>query len=167
MTIPFYLNGKNHSESWSVLIEGANGRSQEMYAKIKEIAGRHGVPGLFIEEKDVASGIIQGLAGNKRRYLMVGNSTLRGFRIFIGASDYGNQLAVWWYMVPITKLWKKRKGLFSSLNTDFDIFDTQDLTSFLTTVHRAVVKASEEVSESVGFDFSKVDQKSRGFLNIS
>ncbi|GAH07965.1 unnamed protein product, partial [marine sediment metagenome] len=31
----------------------------------------------------------------------------------------------------------------------------------------AVLDATKEVSESVGFDFSKVDQKSRGFLNIS
>jgi hypothetical protein len=167
MAMPFYLNGKNHSESWSVLIEDANGRGPEIYASIRRILERHKVPSLVVEDKEVAPGIIEGMKGNKRPFLMVRNSSLLGFRILIGAGDYGNQLAVWWYMVPITKIWKRGKGILKALPTEMDIFDQQELTSFLTTVHHSVVKASEEVSDSVGFDFSKVDQKSRGFLNIS
>ena len=167
MAIPFYLTGKNHSETWSVLIEEANGRGQEIYSRVKETMARHKVPDLIIEDKDVAPDIIQGLKGNKRPYLMVRHDMLKGFRVLIGASDYGNQLAVWWYMIPIAKIWKRRKGILKNFPAEMDIFDQQDLTSFLTTVHHAVVKASKEVSDSVGFDFSKVDQKSRGFLNIS
>lgn len=167
MALPFYLTGKNHSETWSVLIEDASGRGQEIYARIRKILEHHKVPNLIAEDKEVASSMIEGMKGNKRPFLMVRNSSLVGFRIYIGAGDYGNQLAVWWYMVPITNVWKRRKGILKGLPAEMDIFDQQDLISFLTTVHHAVVKASEEVSDSVGFDFSKVDQKSRGFLNIS
>ena len=48
-----------------------------------------------------------------------------------------------------------------------EYFDLEELTAYVTTVHHAVLDAAKEISESVGFDFSKVDQKSRGFLNIS
>jgi hypothetical protein len=48
-----------------------------------------------------------------------------------------------------------------------NIFDLEELTAYVTTVHHAVLAATKEVAESVGFDFTKVDQKSKGFLNIS
>lgn len=165
--MPFYLKGKSCSESWSVLIGNAAGRADEIYSNIKENLESNEIPDLEVVDKDVAPGLIAGWQGRKRRFLQVRNTSLVGFRIFIGASDYGKQLSVWWYMVPLTKMWKRRKGMFKGFPAELDIFDTQDLTSFMTTVHRAVVDASKEVSESVGFDFSQVDRKSRGFLNVS
>jgi len=48
-----------------------------------------------------------------------------------------------------------------------DIFDLEELTAYVTTVHHTLVAATKSVSETVGFDFTKVDTKSKGFLNIS
>ena len=47
------------------------------------------------------------------------------------------------------------------------MFDFEELTAYGTTVHRAVIKAVEEIMGQLNMDFSKVDTKSRGFLNIS
>jgi len=48
-----------------------------------------------------------------------------------------------------------------------DIFDTQELSAFAGTVHHCVLNGSENIAEAVNFDFSKVDRKSRGFLNLA
>jgi hypothetical protein len=37
---------------------------------------------------------LQGFFGNERDYLMVTNSGLRDYRMYIGARDYGNNLDV-------------------------------------------------------------------------
>jgi hypothetical protein len=50
---------------------------------------------------------------------------------------------------------------------NMDLFDRQELGAFAGTVHHCVVFGSENIAEAVNFDFSKVDRKSRGFLNIA
>mgnify|MGYP001592978122 FL=1 len=56
------------------------------------------------------------------------------------------------------------KGEFlSALN----VFDTEELTAYVTTVHHAVLETTKELMENRHLDFTKVDSKSRGFLNIS
>jgi len=48
-----------------------------------------------------------------------------------------------------------------------DIFDRLELSAFAGTIHHAVTQVSEVISNAVGFDFSRVDLHSRGFLNIT
>jgi hypothetical protein len=79
-------------------------------------------------------------------------------------------------MFPILIVWLVFLGyvVFTCLTSQksvlpqmMNIFDLEELTAYVTTIHHAVLDATKEVSESVGFDFTKVDQKSKGFLNIS
>ncbi len=63
-------------------------------------------------------------------------------------------------------LWLKRKT--KAVSPEFmDIFDMEELSAYVTTVHHALIDATEEISKEVDFDFTKVDTVSRGFLNIS
>jgi hypothetical protein len=50
---------------------------------------------------------------------------------------------------------------------NMDLFDRQELSAFAGTVHHCVVFGSENIADAVGFDFSKVDRRSRGFLNLA
>jgi membrane-associated protease RseP (regulator of RpoE activity) len=155
------------------------------------------------------------LRSEKREFLVASNNYLKGYRLCVGARDYGKQLMVYWYLIaePVSLIYLIRewiryhqkislgvflvglilsfitKGIYpifilwlpflgyvtfacltskrSVLPQMMNIFDLEELTAYVTTVHHAVLDAAKEISESVGFDFSKVDQKSRGFLNIS
>ena len=178
-------------ERWSALIPEANGRGKELFRRIKEILKEKEAPKIELGEKAISPSLIRRLKGEAKTFLLVQNSYLEGYLMFIGATDYGKQLFVSWYLtlepsgaekfianlpwwaqiplLPIVILFiiyrKFRKKAVSP--ADMDILDLEELTAYVTTGHHAVIEATREISQSVDFDFTKVDTKSRGFLNIS
>lgn len=204
-------------ERWSSLIEEAQGKGKEIFEKTKKNIEKVNPPNVLIEEQMLTPKL--SLAGifraEKRKFLVASNEHLRGYKLYVGAKDYGNQLMVSWYLVSepgsILKLvlewiksqWKISLGVFlaglisafvvqmmfvalvvwmfflgyvafacmtsqkSVLPQMMNIFDLEELTAYATTAHRAVLDAVKEISETIDFDFTKVDRKSKGFLNIS
>lgn len=123
--------------------------------------------------------------------LIVENNRLAGLIMYVGAHDYGKQLLVTWYLVEeITGLSRFLKILENNwlLATIFfpvylfgsfieritkrvslgnmGVFETGELAAYKGTVHSAVIEASRIVAEEINFDFSKVDTKTSGFLNL-
>lgn len=208
---------ENITERWSYLIGGAQDKGKEIFKGTKKNIEEVNPPHVQLKEKMLTPRL--SLAGilraEKREFLVASNEYLRGYKLYVGAKDYGNQLMVSWYLIsePISVLklilewikshWKISLGIFlaglilsfinksmfpslivwlpflgyitfvsmtskkSVLPQMMNIFDLEELTAYVTTIHRAVLDAVKEISEQVGFDFTKVDQKSRGFLNIS
>ena len=205
------------TERWSYLIEGAQGRGKKIFEGTKENIEEVNPPHVQLKEEMLMPRLTLAgiLRAKKREFLVASNKYLRGYKLYVSAKDYGNQLMVSWYLLsePISVLkaiiewikshWKVSLGTFlagliialvvktilpalviwlsflgyiafasitsqkSVLPQMMNIFDLEELTAYVTTVHHAVLDATKEVSESVGFDFTKVDSKSRGFLNIS
>ena len=178
-------------DRWSVLIKEANGKGKEVFRIAEENIKELKTPNVKLVRKEIAPTFIRKLKGEKRPFLVAENTFLKGYLMYIGAVDYGEQLFVSWYLtleltgirkflaklpwpllilllpivIPINIYQKfKRKTVAPA---DMDIFDLEELTAYVTTVHHALIDATKEVSEAVGFDFTKVDQKSKGFLNIS
>lgn len=143
------------SEYWTVLIPTAKGRGEEVFQKVPEQLKKLKVPEIEVRESNIGSGVISRALGKTRRFIKVTHTRLKGFIMYIGAIDYGTQLFVSWYLK------QDKEG------TKPDFLDLEDLTAYVSTVHSVVKDTVKEISESVAFDFSKVDQKSRGFLNIS
>lgn len=178
-------------DRWSVLIEEANGKGKEVFRIAEENIKELKTPNVKLARKEIAPTFIRKLKGEERSFLVAENTFLKGYLMYIGAVDYGKQLFVSWYLtleltgirkflaklpwlllilllpivIPINIYQRfKRKTVAPA---DMDIFDLEELTAYVTTVHHAVTDATKEISQSVGFDFTKVDQKSKGFLNIS
>lgn len=217
MKIEKQLKREEIIERWSYLIGGAQGRGKEIFRSTKRNVEKVNPPHVQLKEEMLTPKLtlVGALRAEKREFLVVSNEYLRGYKLCVGARDYGNQLMVSWYLIaepssvlklilewiishpkvslgvflaglilsfvtkkisPIWIIWLPFLGYvtFTCLTSKksvlpqmMDIFDLEELTAYVTTVHHAVLDATKEVSESVGFDFSKVDQKSRGFLNIS
>lgn len=205
------------SERWSYLIKGAQGRGKEIFENTKRNVEEVNPPRVQIKEEMLTPRLtlFGGLRAEKRKFLTASNEYLKGYKLYVGVKDYGNQLMVSWYLISepgsILKLvlewikshWKISLGVFfvafipafiikatfpipivwlaflgyvvfacltsqkSVLPQMMNIFDLEELTAYTTTIHRAVLKAVEETCKDVDFDFTKVDQKSKGFLNIS
>ncbi len=153
-------------ESWLTLIGSANGRSEEFYRRTVEVIAGYKVPYIVIEQKDVATSFEKGLFGKKRSAILIKNRMLTDYKMFIMARDYGNQLTVSWYLVSANLLWIAVSGMIGA-KKPLDVFQLEELSSWITTVHHAAVGATREIAESVNFDFTKVDTKSRGFLNVT
>ena len=178
-------------DRWSVLIGEAKGRGKEVFRLTKQNLEALQVPKIKIVQKEISPTWLRKLRGQTRTFLVVENTYLEGYLMYIGASDYGEQMFVSWYLtLEATGLqrllakapWPLQILLFPLLiplaiynifkrktvaPAYMDLFDMEELTAYVTTVHHALMDAAKQVSETVGFDFTKVDTKSRGFLNIS
>jgi len=182
-------------DSWSVLIGSGQGRAEEIFNNTNNFILQTKAPNVKIERKAMAPGIIRGLFGAKRDFLVVaetGSPRLKPYQIFIGARDYGNNLDVSWYLTFRLTFWQRLTALLlliPGLNflvlpftlmggltsmakekrggLDLDLFDEQDLRAYTTNAHHCLLEAVEKLMLDLHQDPSKIDRKSRGFLGIS
>jgi len=162
-------------DNWSILIEKGNGKAEEIFKATEHFVKESKAPSLETERKKIAPGIIRGVLGAKRDFLVVTHTgfRLRPYQIFLNARDYGENLDVSWYLtyrLPISRvIFSFIPGVrtASSILGSLDIFDRQDLTAYVTVCHHSALKAVEKLMLSLNQDPSKIDRKSRGFLGIS
>jgi len=155
-------------EQWFTLIEGAEGKGDELSQKIGRLLGEVAVPNLVLEHKNVSLGGLSALLKGSRKLLVAENKYLKGYRIFIGARDYGKQLLVSWYLVVDEKeLPRLARAVGGDSMMELDIFKTEELSAFVTIVHQSLKDAVKQVMSEFNLDFTKVDTHTRGFLNIS
>lgn len=155
-------------DSWSVLIEKACGEREKIYSAMRKFIEESKVPEISIEPVIVTDQY----KIRQEEYLMVSNKKLKDFRMYVGARDYGLDLNVSWYLTC-------EPGFFKSLLSEIiekspyalsftlNIFEQEELTAYVTKVHRCLLKAVESLMMNLGQDFSKVERKSRGFLGVS
>ena len=178
-------------EQWSVLVEGAEGRQQEFYGLIEEQLKELQPPRLQISQEKVFPSLMRRFKGESKIFLIIKNKYFDGYIAHAGAEDYGKQLNISWYLVqragkfarimsylpgflalplyPLYAIYTFYEKFISRRVTfeNMDLFDRNELSAFAGTVHHAVTSSSQVIASTVGFDFSKVDQKSKGFLNLN
>ena len=161
-------------DSWSVLIEDAKGRKNEIYEKTKKYIEKVQVPEITVEEVNVRPGWLKGFLGKEREYLRVTMKGIKDYKMYVGARDFGNDLDVQWYLTCEPSYFRARlsKALTGGATDKaflqiLDIFDQQDLRAYATVVHHALLKAVCDLMSELNQDSSKIDRKSRGFLGIS
>ena len=182
-------------ESWGILIGDAQGKAEEIFSNTDSFIEQTKVPNVKKERKKIAPGMIRGLFGTKRDFLVInetGNPRLKPFKMFIGARDYGNNLDVFWYLtvkpgfwtrflafllvIPVVNIFVLPFALLSGLSSmvrekrgglKLDLFDEQDLRAYVTNAHHCLLEALTKLMVDLHQDPLKIDRKSRGFLGIS
>ncbi|MCD6226020.1 hypothetical protein J7J95_03025 [bacterium] len=171
-------------EKWSIVIENAEGEGEKVLKTTENLIGQREIP--KIETKRILVSPEEKMGSSyesqEREYLRVTSHQfgLRDFKMYVGARDYGKNLDCQWYLTCEPGLIKKAvSGLIgiskmnpaefstNALSYALDLFQQQDLTTYVTLVHHAVLKAVGEVMKKKGQDPSKIDRRSRGFLNIT
>lgn len=182
-------------DEWSVLIGGANGKAEEVFTTARNLITATKVPNVGVERKEMSPGVIRGMFGTKRSFLVVtetGNRRLKPYQMYINVRDYGTNLAVDWYLMyrsgwvvqvlaaisaipflgllvlpftAIAAMGQRARERRGSL--DLDLFDQQDLRAYITNTHHCLLGAVESLMTSLNQDTSRLDRKSRGFLGIS
>jgi hypothetical protein len=163
-------------ETWSILIENAQGNSGTIFQDTESFIEESKAPSVEMRTRPMAPGFFKGLMGTKRDFLEVTdqeNTRMVPYQIYLNARDYGNNLDISWYLTFRPTWWQAFLSLipFGSVIpkslSDLDLFDQQDLTAFTTNAHHCMLKAVEKMMASLNQDPSKIDRKSRGFLGIS
>jgi hypothetical protein len=88
-TMGITLQDEKIIDRWSMIIEGGQGRAEQVYQDTGQFIKDSKAPGMSIERVKVRTSWLKGLFGNERVYMMVTNDSLGDYRMFIGARDYG------------------------------------------------------------------------------
>jgi coproporphyrinogen III oxidase len=58
------------------------------------------------------------------------------------------------------------QGGSGKLYSDMNLFDTEELTAYITTVHHALTDAVKTMMEEQKIDYTKIERRTQGFLNV-
>ncbi|HUN54426.1 MAG TPA: hypothetical protein VMU29_04655 [Smithella sp.] len=162
-------------DSWSTLIENAQGRSEDIFRNAEEFTKENNVDSLIMTNESISPGFVSSMLGTARKFLVVVYSSfrLKPYQIFVNARDFGNNLDVSWYLTYRPSIWQVIASLIpfvkaaSEALRELDLFDQQDLRAYATIVHRSVLKSVDKLMLDLKQDPSKMERRSRGFLGIS
>jgi hypothetical protein len=163
-------------DTWAILIEKGQGKAGEIFQDTEAFIKESKAPSIKMEKREIAPGIVRGILGTKRDFLIVTdqeNFRLKPYQIFINSRDYGDNLDVSWFLTYKPTLWQAVLSLFPYVSvipkvlSDLDLFDQMDLRAYMTNVHHCLIKAVEKLMIAFNQDPSKIDRKSKGFLGIS
>lgn len=153
------LQSSKVAESWSCILEDMQGNAARIYRSTAAAILTANLPDVYLERAIVRP---THWSREEREYLLVTNHhSFKEYPIYIGAHDYGNNLAIYWYLVVSA-------DLFAAIYAgDLHLFQQQDLHAHVTVIHRCLRKAVVELLLSFGQDASFLEPKSTGFLGVT
>ena len=162
-------------EDWSVFITSAQGRGDKVISTAKDSINARKVSTIEMKEEKVGPRLTPAAFGETREFLKITDRRslkLGSFKTYVNAIDYGDSLFVSWYLTYMPDIWQTIASLVPGTRKiigldDLDLFNRQDLTAYVTCVHKCVQNAVDKLMLEMGQDPSKVDRRSRGFLWIS
>jgi len=162
-------------DMWAALIECAQGKGEEVLRDTERFITASKAPDIIMEHREIAPGLVTGMIGKKRDFLIIADNAFRlePYKIYMNARDYGDNLDVSWYLTYTPSILQSIASLFPYVNiiqasaNELDLFDQQDLIVYKTNTHQCVLKAVDKLMLSLQQDPSKLERKSRGFMGIS
>ncbi len=171
-----------------MLIEGANGQGERVLKDTVRAIEKLEVPDIHVsrQERKPVGGFIKAT----REFLIAEHKLFDTYDMYISARNYGKQLFVSWYVLaePIG-FWRRFKrnpvravlgwpfliiarafslssGGSGVLYSDMNLFDTEELTAYITTVPHALVESVNAMMKDEKIDYTKIEKRTQGFLNI-
>ena len=159
-------------DRWDTLIAGGQGQSERVVGATTALVDGLELPQIALEQAKLAPGIVKGLVGTKRPFLVVSqtdNFNLQPYRMYVNVRDYGASLQTSWYLVFQPGLLQRLRMLVLRRGNHLmlDLFDEQDLRAYVTAVHHCFLQAVVELLTTLGQDSSQLNRSSKGFLGIS
>lgn len=161
-------------DSWGLVMEGAAGHAHSLTERIEGLLKHGELPGISWKITEAQPGMLKGWFGKKRDYLMITSESLKDYRMYLGARDYGKHLDVSWFLTVEPGFFKSvfssmlAHGNMNAISFSLDVFDSQDLRAYVTAVHHCcVMRGVCEIGSKLGLDMSKFDWHSKGALQVS
>jgi hypothetical protein len=154
-------------DTYATLLENAQGGAETFFKEVEQYLITAKIPNVSFERTQVKTHF---LGGAGREHIIVTHRNLPEFKMYIGARDYGNYLAVTWAeRIEVgfmsSQLSKQIAGSGVGLTyANLDVFSEQELSAYTTIVHRAVVDTAEKIMAGLNQDFSKMNTRSRSGL---
>lgn len=167
------LKDEKITERWGTVVANAAGHGQKLLSYTQQYLQQSQLPGVQWQIVEATPSMFKGLLGKRRDYLLITNQALKDWRMYFGARDYGIHLDVSWFVTLEPGFFKKTAssllahGNANALSYLLDIFDQQDLSAYVGSVHHYCVKgAVTQLVEELGHTTAGFDWRSKGFLQV-
>jgi len=152
--------------SWSTVVHNGAGNEKFVTDKMVQFVRQSNMPGISAHIEDISAGLF----GAKRKFLIVRQSNLPDYKIYIGVRDFGRHLDVS-YFVAIEPsgfkryMSKKMAGNPYVLSQNVDMFSQQDLYASAFIIKDYLKQTLMELYNDLKLDPTKLETKGRGFLD--
>lgn len=162
------LTNEKILERWEYLIEQGSGKAEDIFTVATQSLIAAEPPEVMQTREEIRAGGL--LTGKKYAFLVVRNRNLKDNRLYLTAFDYGTSLHTVWFLTAEPGLLKRLlAGILKWFGYDvyaLDIPKQLEASAYVSTVHSAAKKAVKALMDTLGQDFSKVNTKTKGFLEI-
>jgi len=152
--------------AWSTVLHNASGHEKLIFDKMLQFVKDSNMPGISARLDDVSSGLF----GAKRKFIIIKQSNLPDYTIYIGARDFGTHLDVS-YFVAIEPsglkryMSKKMSGNPYVLSQRADMFSQQDLQACAFIIKEYLKQTLEEMCIDLKLNPGNLESKGRGYLD--
>src|SRR6266705_4231765 len=124
------LKNESVTSSWNSLVIQGAGKDKWVMDTVEQMIKEAHMPGVTTGQQEVSSGLF----GAKRKFLVVNHTSLRDYRMYIGARDFGTNLDVPWYVTIQPSALKRAVSKYTTghpqaLSMQVDFFSQQDLSA--------------------------------------
>jgi hypothetical protein len=162
-------------ERWNVLIHEGAGRSEQLYDLMQEYLTAAMLPGVSWEMTTIM--VLQPATRTSparrvpHQHLAINHATLKEYPMYILAYDYGTLLAVVWALAIETGFFNKSfaklaPGIHALTNAGLSVSQQMELGAYSSAVHDFVKQAVKVIMDDLNQDFSKVNTRSKGILEL-
>lgn len=162
------LTAEKILERWEYLIEQGAGKAEDFFTVAADTLMAAEPPAVTHSRENIRAGGL--LTGKNYDFIVVRNRNLKDNRLYLTAFDYGTSLHTVWFLTAEPGLLKRLlAGVLKWFGYDvyaLDIPKQLEASAYVSTVHSAAKKAVQALMDKLGQDFSKVNTKTKGFLEI-
>lgn len=150
-----YLNPLAIINQWSTIVPEAAGRGEKFFGLVEKAMNEMAIPNVVSERKQLHATKMSGKDTGGEVPCLYIHTTSRGIDTYVVARDWGGKhLLLSRYVCSLNSM--------DSLSE----FEKENLTAYLSFVHNAVLLATEEIMGELNKDFSKINAKSEGLIDI-
>ena len=154
-------------DSWSSLVENGAGNQERIYSTTEGTLNNLNLPGVTWKRDQVSTALF----GTSRDFLIVELRTLSEYKMFLCARDFGTNLDCAWYLTCKPGMFKKAisryaAGNANALSMNLDVFNQQDLSAWVGSVHHAFLRSAKELMEELQQDITGMNTRSKGYLSV-
>lgn len=164
------ISYENILDDWVTNISEASGKGDELLGNIAKRIEKENLPPLQVNlyKRELKCD------GQMMPFLIV-DDLIYGRAIAVSAMDYGRQLLVAWHYVAKPLLANQfaveveSEVFHTAIKTKqiLSVYGSIETRALRSIVHSAVVESIKKLAADLNLDFSKIDTRTRGFLNIS
>jgi hypothetical protein len=154
------------ADQFHKLIQGLGDEAIGLIVAVEKELESVGAPGISWRVDTVETGLLKGLAGKRRDFLLIEHGRFREYRVLVCSHPCGTALHVSWLLMATPMLVNEVKRAFRlgtekdarfDIGAELDVFDMIDLNAFISITRMAVMNAVIDLTDDGEAEAGDID----------